>query len=353
MSRRASVPALTRLLALNQLTTKGLTPPIKSVLADISKTVQSRQDLDGMLKGEQEPDMISLIENEVAELDDKLLSHGDRLMDRLEEERFPSPDSAIVEIRPAVGGEEASLFAAELVEMYQRWAARERWRCTSSGNTALGQHTLTMDGPQSYPKFIMEAGTHCVKRVPKTESLGRVHTSTVTVAVLRQPEANEFKLNERELHIEFKIAGGPGGQHRNKTESAVRMTHLPTKITVSIADQRSQHQNLAAAMKIMTARLYERHQAEQGQKRAQERASMLGDGGFTSKIRTYQFPQNRVTDHRLKIDFPVRDFLDAKCFDRLYDEYRQVFREELLERWLADRREQQQQQDQQNGESGR
>lgn len=210
----------------------------------------------------------------------------------------------VMEIRAGTGGAEAALFAQDLFQMYKHHAEKKGWRLEimEASPTDMGgfsKITLAFEGEGVYRELHYEGGTHRVQRVPETEAKGRVHTSAATVAVLPEPEDVEINLKSDDYRIDKFCASGPGGQHVNKTESAVRLTHYATNIVVSMQDEKSQHKNLAKAMRILKSRLYEHYQKEEQQKRAAERKTMVGSGDRSDKIRTYNFPDNRLTDHRI------------------------------------------------------
>lgn len=237
----------------------------------------------------------------------------------------PNDDkNVIVEIRGGAGGDEAALFANSLYRMYTMYAEAKRWKTEvlSSNETELGgfkEISFSISGEGAYSKLKFESGVHRVQRVPETESSGRIHTSTVTVAVLPEVDEVEFEINPADLQIETHRSGGAGGQHVNKTESAIRIIHLPTGTVVDCQDERSQYKNKEKAMKILRSRIYENMLREQQEKIAGERKSQVGTGDRSERIRTYNFPQGRVTDHRIGLTlYKILQIMDGEL-DEIID----------------------------------
>jgi len=240
--------------------------------------------------------------------------------------RDPNDDkNVIIEIRAGTGGEEAALFAAELYRMYQRYAERRRWQTelltvNETGIGGMREVIFEIRGQGAYSRLKYEGGVHRVQRVPETESSGRIHTSTATVAVLPEADEVEVQIDDKDLRIDVYRSQGPGGQSVNTTDSAVRITHLPTGLVVAIQDEKSQHKNRAKAMSVLRARLLELEQRKAHEAEAEVRRSMVGTGERSEKIRTYNFPQDRLTDHRIGVDLHnLPNVLDGDL-DRLLDE---------------------------------
>ena len=241
----------------------------------------------------------------------------------------------VMEIRAGTGGEEAALFARDLFEMYRRYAERRGWKVEimSASPTELGgfrEIVAGFSGEDTYRLLRYESGGHRVQRVPETETQGRIHTSAATVAVLPEPEDVEVDLKPDDYRKDVYHASGPGGQHVNKTASAVRLTHFETGIVVAIQDEKSQHKNLAKALRILKSRIYEHRMRAEHEKRAAERKSLVGSGDRSQRIRTYNFPQNRVTDHRINLTLYKLDAILAgdlqPLFDALVEHDRQQYR---------------------------
>ena len=296
--------------------------PVVARVGDLRQAEQARDEAHALLG---DPDMKELAEAELHDLKDRIpaLEHEIRvaLLPRDEADER----SAILEIRPAAGGDEAGLFAAELFAMYQKYAAQRGWRFElmdydDSGLGGIKSATAEITGKSVFARLKYESGVHRVQRVPATESQGRIHTSTVTVAVLPEAEEVDVQIHDDDLRIDVYRASGAGGQHVNKTESAVRITHLPTGTVVAMQEEKSQHKNKAKAMKILRARIYEAQRASLHAARSADRKSQVGTGDRSERIRTYNFPQGRVSDHRInltlyKIDRVMQgdldDFVDA------------------------------------------
>ncbi len=294
-----------------------------------------RDEAKEILEGETDPEMIDLARSDLEEAETELPPCEEKLKLILIPPDERDHRNAIIEIRAGTGGDEASLFAGDLYRMYNRFAEMEGWKVDmmDSNPTELGgfkEVVFSLEGENVFGRLRFESGVHRVQRVPATESSGRIHTSAASVAILPEAEEVEIELDPAELRIDVCRASGPGGQSVNTTDSAVRITHEPTGIVVRCQDEKSQHKNRAKAMRILRSRLYERKVEEEQSKLAKERRSQIGSGDRSAKIRTYNFPQGRVTDHRIGLTLHKLEAILNGSLDELVQALRDAHREELL-----------------------
>ncbi|HEV2601231.1 MAG TPA: peptide chain release factor 1 [Candidatus Babeliales bacterium] len=310
-----------------------------SRLTNLLQKHEKIDDLERQLKEAQtqrtqssDPEMTELFTQEIAEFRQSLEKHNQELEDILYPPSEHDNRSVFLEIRSGAGGKEASLFVADLLKMYMGYAQRKNWRATvdSSSTTDLGgfrEVVLHIKGDNVYGHLKHESGVHRVQRVPATETAGRIHTSTATVAVLPEAEEVDVTIAPSDLRIDVFRASGAGGQHVNTTDSAVRITHIPTGVVVSCQDERSQHKNKAKAMKVLQSRILaaqvEQHEAAM----SKERKELVGTGMRSEKVRTYNYPQNRVTDHQVEVTLKKLDMVMLGDFDEIIQALRAKDRE--------------------------
>ena len=266
----------------------------------------------------------AMIEDEVAQSKKMIEQVGEEIKILLLPKDPNDDKNVIIEIRGGTGGDEAALFAADLMRMYSMYAETRRWKVEilSSNETDIGGYkeiTFAINGESAYSRLKFESGVHRVQRIPSTESGGRIHTSAATVAVLPEVEEVEVEINANDLRIDVFRAGGPGGQCVNTTDSAVRITHIPTGVVVSCQDEKSQHKNKDKAMKILRSRVYDMMIQQQNDAISQERKSQVGSGDRSERIRTYNYPQGRVTDHRIGLTLHKLDSVMNGDLDELID----------------------------------
>jgi len=301
----------------------GSLRPLLEVGQEYRSAVAQLEESKAML-GDDDPDVVELARGEIERLEEEIPALETRLRLLLTPKDPNDEKNALIEIRAGTGGDEAALFAAALFRMYSRYAEERGWKIEIlSGSETDGggfkEVIAKVSGEDVFSRLKYEKGVHRVQRVPTTESQGRIHTSTVTVAVMPEAEEVDVEIKQEELRIDVMRAGGPGGQSVNTTDSAVRITHLPTGLVVQCQDEKSQHKNKAKAMMVLRTRLLDLEQERADAARASERRSQVGTGERSEKIRTYNFPQSRVTDHRAGVTLHQLDAVMAGELDELLD----------------------------------
>ncbi len=281
-------------------------------------------------------DMRDMAEEELHSLEKNLPEIEDEIKVLLLPKDIADEKNAIVEVRAGTGGDEAGLFAAELMRMYQRYAEIKGWRtevleCNDTDIGGVKEASFSVSGKDVFARLKFESGVHRVQRVPETETQGRVHTSAATVAVLPEAEEIDIQINETDLRIDVFRASGPGGQSVNTTDSAVRITHIPTGLVVQQQDEKSQHKNRAKAMRVLRARLFEQERQKVNDERAAHRKSQIGTGDRSERIRTYNFPQGRVTDHRINLTlYKLDEIIKGEALDEVIEPLISEHQAELL-----------------------
>ena len=279
---------------------------VANAYLDLDKLVKDKASCEEDLKNEQDNELRSMFQDEIYNLDKKINDLVEEVKIMLLPKDENDDNNVIIEIRAAAGGEESALFCLELTRMYQRYAEKRRWKVEvlDTSETEIGgikEITFMIKGKGAYSRLKFESGVHRVQRVPETESQGRIHTSTSTVAVLPEVEDIDFEILDTDLKIDTYRSGGAGGQHVNKTESAIRITHMPTGMVVTCQDERSQLKNKEKAMNILKSKLYDFYKQQRDEEYDKDRKTQVGSGNRNERIRTYNYPQGRVSDHRINL----------------------------------------------------
>jgi len=293
------------------------------------------EEAEALVEGETDQDMLEMAREELEALNEAREEATQNLKTLLIPKDPLDGKNIIMEIRAGTGGEEAALFASDLYRMYSRFAEHNSWKIEvmDSNETGIGgfkEIVFSISGKNVYGNLRYESGVHRVQRIPTTESGGRIHTSAVTVAVLPEAEETDIEINQEDLKIDVYRSSGPGGQSVNTTDSAVRITHIPTGTVVTCQDEKSQHKNKAKALRVLRARLYEEEERRNNRERAETRKSQVGSGDRSERIRTYNYPQNRVTDHRINLTLHKLDYVMQGDLSEIVENLKYSARQEYL-----------------------
>ena len=309
-------------------------------LADIIKLLFNKEkelnDLQSLMNTSEDNEIKKIAEEEYLDLKNEIQEIEYKIKILLLPKDIDDDKGAILEIRAGTGGDEAGLFAADLFKMYEMYASLHKWKFEildfHEGDIgAIKEASVSISGKGVFARLKYESGVHRVQRVPKTEASGRIHTSAATVAGLPEVEEFDIKIDEKDLQVDTYRSSGAGGQHVNKTDSAVRITHIPTGIIVAVQDERSQHKNREKAMKILRSRIYEHERQERENQRSKDRKSQVGSGDRSERIRTYNFPQGRVSDHRINLTlYKIDRIMDGSALDEIIDQLIKFNQAEML-----------------------